>query len=275
MNDTLKRTTLRLGRTLYALGMVGIGGQHYFNGDFVTVIVPTYPAWLGGRYFWTCVAGMGLIVTGIAIIIGKGARAAAILLGAVLLALVVLWDVPHQAAANPGSLGAWTLCLKALALSGGAFIAAASVPGQGSAAWDRPFVAFGGFAVAAAVAVFGVDHVVYAGFVQALVPPWIPWHLFWTYVCGAALFAAGAGIILRIRARLAAGLLGAMILVWVPVLHIPRALADPHGGNGNEWTGVFEATSFAGTAFMLALMLPRRRATAKAPAPVGVQRAGS
>ena len=94
-------------------------------------------------------------------------------------------------------------------------------------------------------------------FVAGLVPAWIPGRVFWTYWCGAALVAAGVGLLLRIKARLAAGLLGSMIFIWFLVLHIPRALADPHSGHGNEWSSVFEALAFSGIAFILSVTLPK------------------
>lgn len=57
--------------------------------------------------------------------------------------------------------------------------------------------------------------------------------------------------ILRIQARLAALLLGVMIFLWLLMLHIPRAIADPSGGKGNEWTSVFKALALSGIAFLL------------------------
>lgn len=264
MTGNLDKGILRIGSLLYALGMVGIGGQHFYNAEFIEVIVPTAPAWMHGQYFWTSLVGSGLIFTGGAVIVGKGGRAAGILLGAVLLAAVVVLDIPHQASTHPGSLGAWTNTLKALTLSGGAFVAAATFPRADSGAWDDRFVAFGCLATSVTVAVFGVDHFLYLDFVAPLVPAWMPGHVFWAYFCGAALVAAGAGMILRIRPRLAAGLLGGMIFTWLLVLHIPRAVADPHGANGNEWTSVFEATSFSGIAFILSRLLPRKPAPAQA-----------
>jgi uncharacterized membrane protein len=256
MTDAANQRTLAAGRLFYALGTVGIGGQHFYNGDFVQVILPSFPPWMPGQYFWVCVAGIGLVFTGGAVVIGMAARAAAILLGSVLLAVLLLRDIPWQLATGPGSIGAWTNCFKALTLSGGAFAVAAALPRQGTARWDRYFVAFGCAAMAVTVATFGVDHFVYAAFVASLVPDWIPGHAFWTYFCGAALIAAGAGMILRIKARLAAGLLAAMIFAWLVLLHIPRALADPHGANGNEWTSAFEALSFTGIALILSRLLP-------------------
>jgi uncharacterized membrane protein len=258
MTEKLEKTSVRLGRLFYALGIIALGGQTFYNGDFVQVIVPSLPSWIPGGYFWVCVAACGLIFTGGAILIRKGGRAAAVLLGSVLLALALLRDIPVQAAANSRSLGAWTSTFKALTLSGGAFVAAASLPRPGSGRWDPLFVSYGCFAIALTAAVFGLDHFLYVAFVASLVPAWIPEHVFWTYFCGAALIAAGVGMLLRIRARLAAGLLGAMIFIWLLVLHIPRAIANPHGANGNECTSLFEALAFSGIAFMLAVLLPRK-----------------
>jgi uncharacterized membrane protein YphA (DoxX/SURF4 family) len=83
------------------------------------------------------------------------------------------------------------------------------------------------------------------------VPGWIPWPYFWTYFAGSALIAGGVGIVINVKRRLAAFLLGLAIFSWFIVLHIPRAIADPHSGNGNEWTSVFEAFGFSGIALIL------------------------
>lgn len=263
MTEEAERMTIRTGRQFYALGIVAIGLQHFYNADFVAVIVPSFPASIPGRHFWSCVSGAGLVLTGGAILIGKGARPAATLLGAMLLALLVLRHIPVQAAGNFASLGAWTNAFKILTLAGGAFAVAATLPGPEYPEADRHFTAFGCFAMGLTCALFGIDHFVYAQFVATLVPSWVPGHMFWTYFCGAALIAAGVGMVLRIRARLASGLLGSIIFIWLLVLHIPRAVADPHGANGNEWTSVFEALSFSGIAFILARTLPRTKAAPK------------
>ena len=182
-------------------------------------------------------------------LIRRSARLAAIILGTALIAFLVLRHIPDQLAAAPRSLGAWTNSFKILTLAGGAFVIAGSIPGS----FPKWFVPLGRFALAITVLVFGIDHFVYTPFVAQLVPSWIPGHHFWTYFCGAALIAAGLGMIFRILPRLAAGMLGGMIFIWLLVLHIPRAMADPHSGHGNEWTSVFEALAFSGIAFFLAL----------------------
>jgi hypothetical protein len=74
---------------------------------------------------------------------------------------------------------------------------------------------------------------------------------FWMYFGGAALIAGGLGIMIKPTRRLAALLTGIMLFLWVILLHIPRAIADPHSGDGNEWTSVFEAFAFSGIAFLI------------------------
>ncbi|HEV2291514.1 MAG TPA: hypothetical protein VGR60_06725, partial [Gemmatimonadales bacterium] len=62
--------------------------------------------------------------------------------------------------------------------------------------------------------------------------------------------AAGLAIVTRIRARLAATLLGAMFFSWVVLLHIPLVITS-HGAGG-KWTSLFVATMMCGGAWMVA-----------------------
>jgi uncharacterized membrane protein len=259
MTEAAEKRIILTGRLFYGAGIVALGLQHFYNADFIPVIVPSLPSWIRDRYFWTCVAGMGLIITGALIMAAKVARPAAVLLGTVLLALLVLRHIPAQASANFGSLGAWTSAFKVLTLAGGAFAVAATLPGGKSPRTDRRLTSFGCLALALTCVVFGIDHFLYVQFVASLVPAWIPGSIFWTYFCGSALIAAGAGMMLGIRARLAAGLLAAMIFAWLIMLHVPRAIAQDYGSDmGNEWTSVFEALAFSGIAMVLSRTLPRK-----------------
>jgi uncharacterized membrane protein len=94
----------------------------------------------------------------------------------------------------------------------------------------------------------GVQHFLFAQFVVTLVPTWIPGAMFWTYFAAVALIAGGVGIIFPPTSRLAAALVGAMIFIWLLVLHIPRGVSMH---NQNEWTAAIEALAFSGIAFAL------------------------
>jgi uncharacterized membrane protein len=244
-------------RILFAVALVAFGIQHLVYGEFVTRVVPKLPTWVPWHSFWAYLTGCALIVAGAAILLRKGAQVAAATLGAgILLSFVVFYLA--QIAAAPVLGGVWTNAGKALALAGGAFLVAASlaceepVPPKAYFSWLIPLscVFLSAFLILA-----GVQHFLFVAFVATLVPSWIPGHIFWTYFAGVALIAGGIGIIIPMTRQLAALLSGTMILLWVVLLHIPRAVAAPH--DSNETTAVFEAIAFSATAFLAAVTRAR------------------
>jgi uncharacterized membrane protein YphA (DoxX/SURF4 family) len=74
--------------------------------------------------------------------------------------------------------------------------------------------------------------------------------LFWAYFVGFALLAASLSIATKIQVRWSGLLFGIMMLLFVAMLHIPRALAIP--GDRIPWTIVIREMSFAGGAWILA-----------------------
>jgi hypothetical protein len=64
-------------------------------------------------------------------------------------------------------------------------------------------------------------------------------------------------IVLNIRRKTIAILLAVMLFIWFIILHIPRAVADPFGSQGNEVTSVFEALAFSGIALLIAARASR------------------
>jgi uncharacterized membrane protein len=120
-------------------------------------------------------------------------------------------------------------------------------------------VAVGPVLYAAPLAVFGAEHLSGAKFLATMVPSWIPAHLFWTYLVGIALVCAAISIILMRYVTLSGSLLGLMFLLFVLILHLPRAIANP--GDRIAWTIVLREIGFAGGAFALAGWLKLGRFT--------------
>jgi hypothetical protein len=246
--------TTRVWRFFFALGLFAIAIQEITNKDLLPVMLPAgFPDWLSHRLFWDWVLSLPLAVACICIIMEIKARLMLLIMGAVLLVLVVLFQVPGQHV--PMVLALWVNPLKELTLSGGAFIAAGTLIRDNQVLpiefFLEKLIPAGKYFFAVTMLVFGYTHFLYRDFVVTLVPNWIPGHVFWTYFAGVALMAGGLGILLNIKRHLAANLLGIAIFTWFIVLHIPRAIADPHTGNGNEVTSVFEALSFSGIAFLI------------------------
>jgi uncharacterized membrane protein len=204
--------------------------------------------------FWASLVGIVLIAIGTAIGTGYMARQATAVLGAMLLLSILFLHLP-KAAANPLEGFMWTNPCKALAMLGGVIILAGSLPGSEDkssalALLFRRLAPLGPLFLGGFLLLGGIQHFVYADFVAKLVPAWIPQPRFWVYFTGVALIAGGIGIIVPKTVRLAALLSGIMILLWVVLLHIPRAMADLHVPG--ETSGVFEALALSGVAFILA-----------------------
>jgi uncharacterized membrane protein YphA (DoxX/SURF4 family) len=173
-----------------------------------------------------------------------------------LVVLVVIAHLPNQLASQYRAvLGAWTNPFKELTLAGGAWIAAMTFADAGDLPeWLERALPLGRYFFAVMLIVFGFDHFLYTKFVASLVPKWVGGQMFWAYFAGVALMAGGIGMMVKRVARLASLLVGVMIFLWVLMLHIPRAIADPYTNVGNEWASVFEALAFSGIAFMLAAL---------------------
>jgi uncharacterized membrane protein len=124
-------------------------------------------------------------------------------------------------------------------------------PGRGI---DRT-LAFGPLFLAIPMAVFGADHFIAPTFVAAIVPSWIPGHLFWTYFVGVALFAAALSLATNRYATLAATLLGTMLFLFVVLIHVPEVAAKP--GDRIVHAVVLRDLSFSAGAFALAIAQAR------------------
>lgn len=260
LDSGMQKWLLAAGRILYAFGLASIGLMHLYFKNFPSVVVPDFPAWMPLRLLWVLGIGVVLIAAGVCMLFNLGGRKVAAWTGVGLLALVLIAHLPSQLTSQyVGVLGAWSNAIKELALAGGAWITALTIhKTEGELpSWLERALPLGRYFFAFLLVIFGVDHFLYPKFVASLVPSWAGNPIFWTYFAGAALIAGGVGMIVRRIAALASLLTGVMIFLWVLMLHIPRAIADPYTNVGNEWASVFEALVFSGMAFMLAALSDR------------------
>ncbi|MBC7929497.1 MAG: hypothetical protein H7Z38_02920 [Rubrivivax sp.] len=248
----------RTGRVLFAVSMAAMGILNFIYSDTVSGLEPV-PSWVPGRLFWAYLTGAVLIAAGACIVAGKKPRLAAVSLGIMLLLWVLLLQAPKMAV-RPYDGSAWTTTFETLALCGVAWVLAGSLTtGQSfRRRWDDVVVSLaapGRICFGISMLVFGGLHFIYAGFVATLVPAWIPGRAFWPYFTGAAFVAAGLSIMTKVKARLAATLLGVMFGAWVLILHAPRVAAKP--GNREEWTSLLVAAAMCGAAWLVAGSLAR------------------
>lgn len=252
-----------IGRIFYGIGIAGTGFQTIYYKDFPYYMLPPKHSWIPGLAVLAYISGALLILAGIYIVLAKKTKSIALLLGTVLLLIFCFYHVPYEfiATSNYMHLVEWENAEKELALAGGAFV----IAGCFSERNENPFfkfltklIPFGAIFFSITMISFGLIHFLYAKEVADYVPSWMPNRIFWAYFAGTALIGSGVAIILKIKRRLAAALLGIMIFSWVILLHIPRAIASPFAGMGGEVTSAFLALAYSGTAFVIAGVIKNR-----------------
>jgi uncharacterized membrane protein len=102
------------------------------------------------------------------------------------------------------------------------------------------------------LAAFGAEHFAAAAGISQIVPSFMPWHLFWTYLVGCALVAASLSIATKIQVQWSGLLFGIMMFLFVAMMDIPGALSTPH--NRISWTLLFREMSFGSGGWCLAAL---------------------
>jgi uncharacterized membrane protein YphA (DoxX/SURF4 family) len=136
-----------------------------------------------------------------------------------------------------------------------------------AAALDK-IVLLGNLCFAIPLAIFGAEHLSAAKSIMNGVPSYMPWRLFWAYFVGFALIAASLSIATKIQVRWSGLLFGIMMFLFVVMLHIPTALAEPH--NRFRWAVVIRELSFGGAGWVLAgTAMGRERTSGKSLIAIG------
>jgi hypothetical protein len=239
-----------LGRYLFAVALAAFAIQH-----FVYAIVGDGlgPPWILVRQLWAWIMGAVLLVVSASIVSRKRVLIVGSTFTALLMVYVELLYGPRFAAGihNPAP---WTSTAELVCIGGAAFILAGTLSENRSSFAQRA-ITVGGLLFSLPLFVFAVQHFLYADFIAALIPGWIPARLFWAYFVGVAFLGAAISIVSGLRRWLGAALLGTMFLIWVVILHAPRVAAATH--NANEWTSMFAALALGGGAWVTAGSAPK------------------
>lgn len=249
----------KVGRVAYCVGVAGMVFPQFFYGEFGHNFLPMWPG-LPLVSFWAYLFTIITIAACFVIIFEKKDRTVSLILGSLLLVMYFLGDIPYELIIDPNNkhLGSWADGLTELALVGGAFVVAGSFPEDSGSPksspikWLEKVVPFGDIFFCTTIILYGYSHFLYTQSISTLVPNWIPAPIFWTYFAGVVLIALGIAIIFKIKLQLAATLLGIMIFIWLIIIHIPAAIADPYGSKAFSVIRSFGALAFSGTAFVIA-----------------------
>ena len=245
-----------VGRIFYGIAIAGLGSLTIYYKEFPYMLIPPNHGWIPGLLTVINISGALLVLAGTCIVFEIRTRPVALLLGTALLLLFCFYFIPYEFISTTSymRLGEWDNAEKELALSAGALVIAGHYPGGKEISFISflaRLIQFGEIIFSITIISFGIDHFLYAKDVAEYIPAWIPNRIFWAYLAGAGLLGSGIAILLKIRIRLFAGLLGTMILIWFIILHVPKAMAAPASDSGGEVTSAFLALAYSGIAFAI------------------------
>ena len=227
------------GRIFYGLSIAAMGVITLLSRDFPYMLIPAQHPWVTDHVTVVYLSGALLFLAGLGIALTKKRALISLVLGAVLFLIFCFYFVPYQLIESPNyrHAGDWENALKELGLAAGAWVFA-----------GKRWTTVGTVLFSLTILCFGLFHFLYAREAAGYIPSWVPGHLFWMYFTGTALIASNAAILLRIQPAPAAALLGSMILIWVIILHTPKAIAY----GGGEITSGFLALAYCGVAYAVA-----------------------
>jgi hypothetical protein len=246
-----------MGRLFYAMPMAVFGAEHFTEAKSIVLLIPT---WIPGKWFWVFFVGMALLAASVSIVANKQVRLSASLLGLMFFLFVVLMHIPGVVG-NPRDRIAWAIALRDLAFSGGALALAGMQTAEWRSRGKHFLVTIGRIFILVTTLVFGVEQILHPDVVPGVplerqTPAWIPGHIFWSYLAGAVFLVAGAYLLLNRKTRMAATVVGAMVLVLMVFVYVPILIASLTDiGNGLNYFA--DTLAFSGAALLLADAMPK------------------
>lgn len=242
-----------LGRTLFALALVILGVLSLYSGDFASVWQPV-PAHVFGRTYLAIMSGGIMVVGGIGLLVERTRVPAAFLVMLYTLLWLLALHVP-RVMANPLHEITWGGCAEIAILVAGSWMLYLEAASPGRTPYIAPLagsraIRMARLLFALALPLIGLEHFVYAQPTADMVPAWLPAHMTWAYLTGAAHIAAGMAIMLGVFSRLAAMLEAVMMGVFTAFVWIPSVAGTP--GQRFAWTGLVISTVITAAAWIMA-----------------------
>jgi uncharacterized membrane protein len=181
------------------------------------------------------------------LVVPKTAEHAALFIGMLTCALVVLLNYTHIGAVLAHG-GEQTRAFEPLAVGAAAFVLACAPSGDFSR--TRALALAGRYLLATSMIAFGLHHYMYAAYIAALIPPWFLARQAFTYITGTGFIAAGNAIGSHVQTKLGARLLELMFLVFVTVVQAQLVVMKP--ANGDLWASLFVPATLCRCAWVVA-----------------------
>jgi uncharacterized membrane protein len=222
------------------------------------------PSWMPVRWFWAYFVGCALFAAAASLTARKFVRLSSTLLGLMFFLFVCLMHIPN-ALADPKNQLEWEIVLRDLSFAAGAWALTGLYIRASSPQLSKWMILFGRIVIATAAIFFAVEHFLHPGLApgvpsEKVTPSWVPFPSVWGYLTGAILLAAGIGLALNKKSRIAATAIGALmtaltLFLYLPIWILARGGTTPEIMEAINY--VFDTLLYGGTALVLASALPR------------------
>jgi uncharacterized membrane protein YphA (DoxX/SURF4 family) len=250
---------LAIGRIFFGLCIAGIGVFHFVYPGIQPIIIPNLRDIPPGLYWIGYLTGLILIGIGLLIVTGKKFHAISLIMGVVFLALLLFAHLPAFFIAGPQNSETWVKMNKVLALSGGFFLVStinAPTPESRILITLYKLAPIGIYLFAMMLYNFGVGHLVNMNGISTLVPKYIPFPKFWTFMGGIALIGPAISIFTGIKTKEINLALAAVLFIWLLMLHVYYTVRFPQWNYGENFMGVITCLAFCGIALIIAQRNP-------------------
>lgn len=216
------------GHAAFAATMIGLGIMGFVTGNFTQIWQPV-PKWVPDRTAVAYLCALISLGSGIGLLWRRLEPVASRVLFVSLLVWLLVLRLPNLFYETPLVLVAWTFGATGVMVAG-AWVLYSWFAGER----DRSRLGFilddRGLRIArvlygVSLIPFGLAHFMYLSATTVLIPSWLPWHVAWAYVTGAAFIAAGLAVSIGVLPRLAAALSTAQIGLFTVIVWVPRVVA--------------------------------------------------
>ena len=268
-----KEKIVALANVCYAVPLAVFGALHLFGPDFVKALVPPYMP--GGRMFWVYFVGCALIAASLSIATKIAVRWSGLLVGIMMFMFVAMLYLPgglrqmHAHIPWTRARFTWTIVCRESSFGGAGWLLAASAMNGWRGPVKTTLITVGRIVIAIAAIFFGIQHFLHPLGLPGVplekeMPLWVPARALIDYVTGAALLACGVSILLNVKTRIVAAVVGGWILLTILVIYAPvmiSALSSPDIEVQVEGINYFADTLFfAGVILAAASAAPRSNA---------------
>jgi uncharacterized membrane protein len=253
---------ITLAPVFIAVSLAIFAPEHFRGPDFVQSMVP--PWMPGPHWFWAYFVGCALLAAAASLTFRKFLRLSSTMLGLMFFLFVCMIYLPSALRHSTNRM-AWIYLLRDLSFCAGAWALAGLYSRVSSPQQSKWMILFARLVLAIAAIFYGVQHFLHPSSVpdiplEKLTPSMIMFPSLWGYLGGVVLLAAGVGLALNKKPRLAATSIGAFMTAVILAIYLPLLIRAIIGSTSeiNEGLNYFADTLlYAGSALALASALPR------------------